>query len=777
RVAVADALAFIEERVAACRIRENGTVTRHETGNLVIASFDHSSSRAKDAQLHTHNLIMNLTMDSYGKWRSLESSELYKIHHEADRVYKQVLAQKALTLGYDLIKTKHGPELSCVPEEYRDLRSTRKNQIDDYLEKRGLTRETASASIRDLGNLATRMAKDLGMDRVALLDEWRRTAKEAGFQSKDHVAGEEKRMEKGAVLELAAENADNAVDRAIKHLELRESRFSTNELKDRALEFGHGSNMTLKDVEDAVKRSNKLAPAKYNDKWGFTTHNALKAEAIMLGIELNGRHRGESMMTVEEAEAITAEASKNNEYGFNKGQTEAIIGTLSNQAQIQAVQGYAGTSKTNSVAATVRQAMTDKGFKVVGMAPTSKARNQLTECAGIAEGFTVDKFLGECQRGAMNNTDDPQYWIVDEASMLSASKMRDLLREAEKQNAKVLLIGDIKQLSSIDAGAAFRQLQESGMVTYVLDEIVRQKNTHAKEGVFNAMKGNVAEAMAHIDRNAKVVEVKDDVERRQEMTSDYLAMTKEQRSETLVLEPTRAGRNEANDLIRAGLREAGELSGVELQATRLDGKDLTPSEKELVSNYEKDELITFNKNLASIGIEAGEYYRVGDVDLNSGVVTLKGQKDQEIEWRPERMGASSANVFQAVETNLTAGDKITWKQNDKEKGLDNGDELVVLSAEKGVITAIDTKGKEHGIDPAKHNDQHFAYSYATTVHASQGMTKDNALANFSSKDSNLLNQQLFYVGASRVKDAFQLYTDNRERLTNVIQSKTGQKST
>ena len=65
-------------------------------------------------------------------------------------------------------------------------------------------------------------------------------------------------------------------------------------------------------------------------------------------------------------------------------------------------------------------------------------------------------------------------WIVDEASLLSARDTAKLLSKAETEGARVLLVGDVKQLGSVEAGAAFAQLQAAGMATPHLTTIVRQ---------------------------------------------------------------------------------------------------------------------------------------------------------------------------------------------------------------------------------------------------------------------------------------------------------------
>ena len=67
----------------------------------------------------------------------------------------------------------------------------------------------------------------------------------------------------------------------------------------------------------------------------------------------------------------------------------------------------------------------------------------------------------------------PVAWIVDEASLLSARDTARLFDLAEQHDARVILVGDVKQLGSVEAGAAFAQLQTAGMETATLGEIVR----------------------------------------------------------------------------------------------------------------------------------------------------------------------------------------------------------------------------------------------------------------------------------------------------------------
>src|SRR3546814_7427277 len=100
--AVRTAMAHVGRHMAATRIRAGGTVSREATVNLVIASFQHGTSRAQDPQLHTHNVIMNATREEQGTWRSLEPRAFYQLQKQIGAIYRQELALKVRELGYEI---------------------------------------------------------------------------------------------------------------------------------------------------------------------------------------------------------------------------------------------------------------------------------------------------------------------------------------------------------------------------------------------------------------------------------------------------------------------------------------------------------------------------------------------------------------------------------------------------------------------------------------------------------------------------------------------------
>jgi conjugative relaxase-like TrwC/TraI family protein len=100
--AVKTAMAHVERHMAATRIRDGGSIAREATGNLVVASFQHGTSRAHDPQLHTHDVIMNATQGQDGAWRSLEPHAIYQLQKQIGAIYRQELALKVRELGYEI---------------------------------------------------------------------------------------------------------------------------------------------------------------------------------------------------------------------------------------------------------------------------------------------------------------------------------------------------------------------------------------------------------------------------------------------------------------------------------------------------------------------------------------------------------------------------------------------------------------------------------------------------------------------------------------------------
>ena len=104
------------------------------------------------------------------------------------------------------------------------------------------------------------------------------------------------------------------------------------------------------------------------------------------------------------------------------------------------------------------------------------------------------------------------FYLVDESSLASTNQMREFLSRLGPDD-RVLLIGDIRQHQGVEAGRPFEQLQEAGMRTAKLDEIVRQQDPALKSAVELLATGQVSAALDALQQQGRVKEIPNAEER------------------------------------------------------------------------------------------------------------------------------------------------------------------------------------------------------------------------------------------------------------------------
>ncbi|WP_417595763.1 MobF family relaxase [Parasphingorhabdus sp.] len=509
--AVKTALGFVEKHMAATRIREDGVVTREATGNLAIASFQHGTSRAQDPQLHTHNVILNTTQDKDGNWRSLEPRAIYQLQKQIGAVYRQELALKIRELGYQIETAKESMfEMKGVSKDVINAFSGRSAAIEDRLAERGKTREQASAAEKQIAALDTRDGKR-GIDHAKLVKDWRATADAAGFGFADRLALTDNAKSQAAnnvasdaIAAKGQITAERAVAHAIQNLSERQSVFAESSLEEAAGRFGlgHVSHSQIQSAINAATNAGDLLPRSFEDKRGaefsgFTTRENLEIEQRMLKSEQIARGIMPAISSpIVAAKAVASASAEAQKMGlpWNKDQRSSTTQLLVSRNRIIALQGYAGTAKTTTVLVTYAKEAEARGFSVTALAPTASAAMTLGNALDTRADTVARHLLSSANAGS-----DKSVWIVDEASLLSSRDTAKLFDMAEKQDARVLLVGDIKQLGSVEAGAAFAQLQSAGMETAKLGEILRQTNSATKEAVLASIEGDARKALAAIN--------------------------------------------------------------------------------------------------------------------------------------------------------------------------------------------------------------------------------------------------------------------------------------
>lgn len=797
--AVKATLAVIEERAAVTRVKEAGGRIRQErTNNLIAASFRHETSREQDPQLHTHLVVLNATHTERG-WRSLESREIYKLQKEGGEIYRAELAARVAQLGYQIEHThvgegkaaSRGFEIHGVPKDLLDRWSSRSQQVEEALAKRGKTRETATAEEREKAALDSRKAKEAS-DHAVLRDQWRDEAKAQGADL-ERLVGHSRASEPELRIEWykgEGQAAREALAFATSKLEERSAVFTTQELMREARLHGMGRIQEWA-IHEAIYHAQVAGDLKvraaevYNPATGrmekvegFTSRRAIEHERAMLAAADRLKH-GQAAMSQEKAIAAVVQASARAEHSFNAGQQAAALHILSTPDNLVLVQGYAGTAKTTSVLACSSTELQRQGYQVKALAPTASAAQTLGDAIG-AKAETLQSHL--LARG--QNAAGKQAWIVDEASLASSRDMKNLLEKANREQAKVILVGDVKQLGSVEAGAAFRQLQENAPVkTQVLDEIVRQRDAELKAAVYDAIRGDARAALDKVEVREIVHQRADGVldkvqshrDRLEAMAKDYASLAREDRDKTLVIAPARADRAAINDQVRQHLAEKGELGREEIRLQTYVAKDLTRAEARDARSYRAGDTIEFQREYKSLGVAKGERWKVAHVDTRNNTLRMS-KNGKEVVYDPSRHTKSQA--LESREIGVRQGDKLIHTANgDRKAGEINGRQFTVekLDAANGRAVLKDEYGHRREVETKEL--VRVDHAYCQTAHQAQGKTCDRVMALAESSQINLSNQKAFYVEVSRAKDKAVIYTDNKQAVAKGIEARAGEKQT
>jgi ATP-dependent exoDNAse (exonuclease V) alpha subunit len=170
-------------------------------------------------------------------------------------------------------------------------------------------------------------------------------------------------------------------------------------------------------------------------------------------------------------------------------------------AGVAVVVGRAGTGKTFALGI-ARHAWQLDGYRLLASAPTGIATISL-QGEGFEDVATCDRLLLGLDKG-QEQLDARTVLVVDEAGMLGSRKLTRLLEHAEQAQAKVVLVGDDRQLAAIDASGGFRALRLR-LGASQLVENRRQQQAWEREALELVRSGLVEEAVAAYQAHDRVV--------------------------------------------------------------------------------------------------------------------------------------------------------------------------------------------------------------------------------------------------------------------------------
>jgi ATP-dependent exoDNAse (exonuclease V) alpha subunit len=706
-------------------------------------------------------VIFNVTERESGQTRALQERALFESQQFATAVYQSELTYRLRSLGYEIAPGRSGaPEIKGYSQEYLDASSPRSQQIRAYLERSGFegheAAQIAAHSTRD-----SKKAVSVG-EAVAA---HRKLAAEFGHQA-DRVVEQAHQQAVKPEREHQSERQSphQAVNYARDRNFEREAVVDERRLYRDALRRGMGE-LTLAEIRSALDE--RMANGEFQiasrnahaSARQFTTEEMIRAEKEVIARVIEGQNRDKQIASIQQVVHIT-DANAH----LNAAQRRVVEEVLLSRDQVQGLQGTAGTGKTTALSVIHRGAEA-AGYSVEGFAPTSRAANQLRE-AGIPAD-TLQGFLARTRPGAGG---ERHLYFLDESSLSSTRQMRDFLRRIGDED-RVLLIGDTRQHQAVEAGKPFEQLQQAGMQTAHLDQIIRQKEPELRKAVEYLAQGDTETGLALLQEQGRIREVPNKQERIQEIARSYADAP----TGTLIVSPDNASRRQINEVIRAELQQRGLLGRNDQSVSILIPRsDVTGADRAWASQYEVGDVLRYRRGSGKHNLAAGTYAEVVKVQPEQHQITVRRPDGLEVSYDPSRL--KGVDTYKPVTIPLAIGDRIQFTAPMKDLRIANREQGTVeaLSAEGRASIHLDS-GRKVSLDPDQM--RHLDHGYAVTSHSAQGLTADRVLVHVDTGiHPDLVSDRFAYVSISRASQDATLYTNSVERLGELVSRPHGKSS-
>jgi conjugative relaxase-like TrwC/TraI family protein len=615
---IAQAIAYLDAHVGTRR--GHGGRQKVSGRGLVVVGFDHRTSREGDPLPHTHLIIANRTQGPDGRWTTLDGRDLYAHRRAADAIYRAAYQRsltRSLGIAWGEADRWGNRPIIGMPAEVVGAFSKRSQQITErlaQLEEQG--RQRTPALVRFAVH-ATRQAKR-HEDPETLHDRWRAEALARGIDPDrlvQRVSGRAREQDRGV--------SNLAVKRSFNRLAGPEG-----------LTAG-ASTFARQDV--VVALGGELAGAEPTELGALTDRFlAERAVAVIDERAEPGTERRWStpdLLSVERALVANAEARQGERAGMVAAElvraTLAAYPTIGDDQAgmvrdlcqggdgVSVVEGRAGTGKTFALGV-ARHAWQLGGHRVLGCAPTGIATMSL-EAEGFEETATVDRLLVELDRhGAREVLGGRGVLVVDEAGMVGSRKLAHLLDHAGRAGAKVVLVGDDRQLAAIDAGGGFRALRLR-LGASELSENRRQLQAWEREALELVRGGLVEEAVDAYREHGRLVAVETKFELTLALVKDWWQAQQDAAGdpgkEAVILAWQRGEVDRLNTICQQIMVDHGRLGAERLQV----------GDRQLAVG---DRVVCGRNALAQLGVANGTRGTVVALDLQQRTLTLRVDGEQ-----------------------------------------------------------------------------------------------------------------------------------------------------
>ncbi|HAW58256.1 MAG TPA: hypothetical protein DCX03_04465 [Bacteroidales bacterium] len=746
----------IEREYIQTRIQKDGVKEVEMTNKMLAGMFSHLTSRENDPQVHTHCLIMNITQDSNGQYKTTHMDNVFKDQKLLGQYQRSEFANNLRELGYNIDVTDRNNglfEIADVDKEVIDSFSKRTQVIKEKIEQLKLDdkyKDLEEWKLAKIATLGTRKGK-----QEITYDELRANV---SHELAEHGYTLSSLQEKALSSELNTDKNEAVfyVREAISVITDNHSVFKEDKVLETASKFAieHYTNAQLSDAINSIKHSDDMLHVGIKNGYEyFTTSRVIDSEEYVIN----------------KAETESSKINISNKEYFNPdltpSQNRMIHTALNTDKMITTVQGDAGTGKTTALRY-LNEIMKDEHIKIRGLAPTGRAAHELSTSADI-EGMTVHSFMNHNDDWFKGNINKgSEVWVINEAGMLGSIRMQAVIEKAVEYDVNVILIGDKKQFMPIEQGKIFDDIQKhKDKISYVeMSDIVRQKTEYTKMAVAALSPEQVHNAITGLKAQNRLIEIDNKSDRYDHVLDAYLS---DKRDSKLIITSRNTDKNELNYIIRAALKSDNKLSSGSTYNTYQHEK-LDTEQQKYASNYAPvdgvKKIIYIQKDIDNVlkrGVEA-EVIQTSSRH-NKILVQIKGT-DNTHEIDTIKYG-NYINAYRQEAREFAIGDKVITLKNDSMLEIKNGFMGTVSKLDNGNMTIALASGDEININVANEGRTAYNYidhAYAVTEYKAQGATVDHIVWDVDADNKTHFNNT--YVAITRAREDITIVTNSADRL-------------
>ena len=743
------------ERFAAVRIRKGesyATKNFEFTGKFIYAQYHHDNSRLLDPQLHTHNVIVNVTQEGNGSFKALDPSQMFKAIRYAGKSYQNELACECRRLGYELEMKRNGKgeitgfEIAGVPEEVLIRCSQRRQQIEkgitEFYEKNQrypTAKEIKAITLKTRSwKMLERTEQQVREHKLSLLTDEERSR----FTD---MAYEAEQMSFLLPSRPIQETPEQQIQKVAEQLFERSAVLSEDALlaEIQNQNLGNCNLDELRKTLDCVPGLVNLSRPSGNPY--FTTETNLKQENYV--IETVNAFRDLLPEIRSERKPFSKPPFLS---GDHTAQREAIETILGSKSPFVLFRGVAGAGKTSTLKELCGCLKSGGVENIQLIAPTNSAVDVLKK-EKFTNAQTVASFLQNPQALPPKGS----YLIIDESGLNSLSQGAGIIKLALQNDYRVLFVGDTRQHNSVESGDFFRLLEEHTQIPKAtLIQIHRQQTAEYRKGIELTSGGLALEGFETLDHGGFVREGKGRY--LEEAAESFMELTDQGKNplNCIAVSPTHRECDALTAILREKLKAAGRLKAkTERNIVTFQSFGWIKAQLGNIANYQPGMKLFFTTRLQGLG-KPGEMVEVEQVKSSSGELVLSNG----LTVNPRTI-RSAVDVGESTELPVAEGDLVRFTVNLKtpEFKISNGS-LAIATATPNEYSLLDAERRITGTVCLPESFHGIRHAWVMTSHASQGMTADHVVV-----AAEKMSKQAFYIGCSRGRFKLALHLPDKER--------------